>query len=296
MTSIASSNISRRTSAAGQGSPRMCSFRFSPVPIPRVKRPGIRHAAVAAAWAMIAGWMRMRGQVTPVARRRLSVASAMPPITLQTKGLEPCASTQGWKWSETKAYSKPASSASRASSMSSRGPQSSLASATPISGIASRLPLFPAAKRSGNDSAALADRVLGPVLDERHQPLFAAGRARRELDIDLMHGRLDVGGDLEPLLGDDLHGVELVEQRLREAVDLGLGRLAAGKDAEVDDESRAGEAFACEDERGIGHAPLIPSRGSHLNIRTASKRPARPQPATTTTAPAWDESASSSRK
>src|SRR6185312_13007209 len=58
----------------------------------------------------------------------------------------------------------------------------------------------------------------------------------------------------------------------------------------------AGAAFASEDERGIGHASLIPSRGSHLNIRTARKSPSSPQADTTATAPACDERASSSRK
>ena len=42
---------------------------------------------VAAACATIAGWIRIVGQVTPVARRIRSVASATPPITLQTNGL-----------------------------------------------------------------------------------------------------------------------------------------------------------------------------------------------------------------
>ena len=36
--------------------------------------PGIRPAAVAAAWAMIAGWIRIVGQVTPVPTTSLSVA------------------------------------------------------------------------------------------------------------------------------------------------------------------------------------------------------------------------------
>jgi hypothetical protein len=90
-----SSSISRRSSGAGQRSPSTCSFRFSPVPIPRKKRRGMSSAHVAAAWATIAGWIRIVGQVTPVPRRRRSVAAAMPPITLQTNGLSPCASIQG---------------------------------------------------------------------------------------------------------------------------------------------------------------------------------------------------------
>jgi hypothetical protein len=63
----------------------MCSLRFSPVPTPRKKRPGIIAAAVAAAWAIIAGWIRMVGQVTPVPRYSLVVAWAIPPMTLQAK-------------------------------------------------------------------------------------------------------------------------------------------------------------------------------------------------------------------
>ena len=57
---------------------------------------GISAADVAAAWAMIAGWIRMIGQVTPVPRTSRSVACATAPIVLQTNGLCPCASTQGW--------------------------------------------------------------------------------------------------------------------------------------------------------------------------------------------------------
>jgi hypothetical protein len=70
------------------------------VPTPRKKRPGISEAAVAAAWATIAGWTRIMGQVTPVPRRRRPVAWAMAPITGQTIGAWPWRSIQGWKWSE----------------------------------------------------------------------------------------------------------------------------------------------------------------------------------------------------
>ena len=67
------------------------------MPRPRKKRPGIMAALVAAAWATMAGCRRRMGQVTPVPRRRRSVAVAMAPITLHTKGACPWASTQGWK-------------------------------------------------------------------------------------------------------------------------------------------------------------------------------------------------------
>jgi hypothetical protein len=52
-------------------------------------------AAVAAACATIAGWMRMIGHVTPVPTTRRSVASAMPPRTPQTNALSPCRSIHG---------------------------------------------------------------------------------------------------------------------------------------------------------------------------------------------------------
>ncbi|HXD99626.1 MAG TPA: hypothetical protein VN646_23940 [Candidatus Acidoferrum sp.] len=75
----------------------MCSFKFSPVPTPRKKRPSSITAEVAAACAMMTGWVRMVGQVTPVPMTRREVASARPPITDQTNGLCPCASVHGWK-------------------------------------------------------------------------------------------------------------------------------------------------------------------------------------------------------
>ena len=95
MTSMASSSISSLTSVRGQRSPNMCSFRFSPVPTPKEKRPPSITFEVAAAWAMIAGWIRIVGHVTPVVTGS-EVAPARPPITDQTKGLLPCSSFQGW--------------------------------------------------------------------------------------------------------------------------------------------------------------------------------------------------------
>ena len=114
ITATASESIAARPSQSGHRSPRTCSFRFSPVPTPRKNRPGIRLAAVAAAWAMMAGWIRIVGQVTPVPMVIRSVASAIAPRTPQTNGLWPCRSIQGWKWSEMTANVKPASSASAA--------------------------------------------------------------------------------------------------------------------------------------------------------------------------------------
>ena len=81
---------------------------------------------MAAAWAMIAGWMRIVGQVTAVVTFIAEVAWAIAPIVDHTNGLWPCLSFQGWKWSEIHRPSKPASSALTACATRSRGPHSSL--------------------------------------------------------------------------------------------------------------------------------------------------------------------------
>lgn len=64
-------------------------------PEAEANRPGIIMAAVAAAWAMIPGWIRIVGQVTPVTSRRSAVTCEMPPITPQANGLCPCLLVQG---------------------------------------------------------------------------------------------------------------------------------------------------------------------------------------------------------
>src|SRR5438105_1325644 len=87
MHATASSSIRCRSAAGGHRFPKMCSFRFSPVPTPRKNRPGIMASEVAAAWATSPGWILINGQVTPVPRRSPSVAWATPPITHHTKGL-----------------------------------------------------------------------------------------------------------------------------------------------------------------------------------------------------------------
>jgi hypothetical protein len=51
---------------------------------------------VAAACAMIAGWIRVVGQVTAMVTGRL-VTWEMAPITDQTKLDCPCSSSHGWK-------------------------------------------------------------------------------------------------------------------------------------------------------------------------------------------------------
>jgi hypothetical protein len=52
-----------------------------------MNRPGSIDAAVAAAWATIAGWILIIGHVTPVPTRTRSVRSEIPPSTPHTKGL-----------------------------------------------------------------------------------------------------------------------------------------------------------------------------------------------------------------
>ena len=61
-----------------------------------MNRPGIITAAVAAAWAMMPGCIRIVGQVTPVTSRRSAVTWEIPPITPQTNGLSPWRAVQGW--------------------------------------------------------------------------------------------------------------------------------------------------------------------------------------------------------
>jgi hypothetical protein len=68
---------------------------LSPEPTPREKRPCNITAEVAAAWAIIAGWMRKVGQVTPVVTGSV-VAWERSPITDQTNALCPCSPVHGW--------------------------------------------------------------------------------------------------------------------------------------------------------------------------------------------------------
>ena len=73
----------------------MCSFSRSPVPMPNVKRPSASSCVVAVACARTAGWIRVVGHVTAVVRCT-DVVAASAPSTLQTNGLSPWDSSQGW--------------------------------------------------------------------------------------------------------------------------------------------------------------------------------------------------------
>ncbi len=94
------------------------------MPTPRVNRPCVITAEVAAAWAITAGWMRTVGQVTAVVTGSEQTWETAP-ITDQTNGLWPCSSFQGWKWSLIHNASKPAASAAVAWATRSAGPYSS---------------------------------------------------------------------------------------------------------------------------------------------------------------------------
>ncbi len=95
----ASSSIDRRRAGDGQSPPTTCSLSASPVPSPSVNVPSHILAAVAAAWATIAGWYRWIGQVTWVMMGN-DVAWHNAPMTVQANGDSPCSPIHGWKWSE----------------------------------------------------------------------------------------------------------------------------------------------------------------------------------------------------
>lgn len=73
----------------------MCSFSASPLPTPRRNLPSSITAAVAAACATTAGWIRTVGQVTAVVIAIPGAACAIAPIVVHTNGLCPCSSFHG---------------------------------------------------------------------------------------------------------------------------------------------------------------------------------------------------------
>ena len=128
------------------------------MPTPKRNRPsGNRFEDVAVAWARIAGWMRVVGQVTAVVTVRLVVA-AMPPITDHTKGDWPWRSIHGWKWSETHTDRKPAASARWARATSVRASCSSLDKAYASWGPEAAMTAAYPRPRDGNEAAVEADR------------------------------------------------------------------------------------------------------------------------------------------
>ena len=99
----------------------MCSLSASPVADAEDEpSAGQLTALVAAACAMIAGWIRTVGQVTAVVTGSAQTW-LIAPITHHTNGLLPCSSFHGWKWSLIHSPSNPARSAAAACSTSSAG-------------------------------------------------------------------------------------------------------------------------------------------------------------------------------
>ena len=96
MISSASRRRSWRPRTLGKPVPTTCSLSRSPAPTPRVNRLSEMICSVAAACAMIAGWYRTDGQVTPVARPSVVVRAAMALSTFQANGEWPCTSSHGW--------------------------------------------------------------------------------------------------------------------------------------------------------------------------------------------------------
>ena len=112
----------------------MCSFRRSPVPTPRKNRPGIKAAAVAAAWAMIAGWIRIVGHVTPVPTRDpLRRVRRSPPGRPRRTGSGPGGRSTGGSGRRSGRTRTRAASAMTACSTRARGSCSSLDRAYPMS-------------------------------------------------------------------------------------------------------------------------------------------------------------------
>src|SRR5687767_4093707 len=92
--------------------------------------------------------------------------------------------------------------------------------------------------RLGADQAALADAVGGPALDQAREVADPRLRLWRERDAHLIHGRLGLTVELVALLAEHLDSIDLVEQCVREPVDLRVGGLPSGEDPEVDDDAR----------------------------------------------------------
>src|SRR5687768_17391279 len=125
------------------------------------------------------------------------------------------------------------------------------------------------------EQASLVDAVGRPALDQAREVPDAGLRFSGKRDAHLIHGRFGLTVELMALLAKHLVSLDLVEQRVREPVDLRVGGVSAGEDPEVDDDAWPLVLFLDEYECWIGHAPLIPSRGSQRNMRSARRSPAR---------------------
>src|SRR5687767_10608472 len=111
---------------------------------------------------------------------------------------------------------------------------------------------------SGRYDAALGDAVGRPALDHAAEVSEPGLRLTRQLDPHLVDRRLDVLVELVALLAHDLGRVDFLEERLRQPVDLCLGRFSSREDTEVDYELGVPFPFALEYQRRLFHLLLIP--------------------------------------
>jgi hypothetical protein len=119
-------NLCTMLAVSGQAMPVAgTSFNDSPVPTPRMMRPGNIVPSVPKLCATIAGWRRNVGVSTLVPSRTREVRAAAAPSHATHAGACPPVCRHGWKWSLMKTESKPAASASVANRKSSAGPNCS---------------------------------------------------------------------------------------------------------------------------------------------------------------------------
>src|SRR3954470_18323648 len=134
----------------------------------------------------------MVGHVTPVCSGIRSVAFATAPTTDHTKGLSPCRSVHGWKWSEIDRNANPASSASRAISTRSPAGCSSLDNVNPSSIVIVVPPSFSelvADARLASDPAELVHER--PLVLEPFPGLAPAAERQDGSLADVLHEQRD---------------------------------------------------------------------------------------------------------
>ena len=115
----------------------------------------------------------------------------------------------------------------------------------------SKTPSTISARRSATQSRAQCSARSRSRSSSASRSAASAGNAvGRELDPNLVHRRLDAGVDLVPLLGDDRHLADLVEQPLGEA---GRSRPASPRGRRRCRSSRAPRSRAARAVHGEGH-------------------------------------------
>ncbi len=111
MSSTASLRRAKRSLMSGHSKPSGASLSDSPVPTPRMTRPGNSCPSVPKACATIAGWWRNVGVSTEVPMTMRSVFAPSAPSQAIAAGACPSVCFHGCRWSEMNTDSKPACSA-----------------------------------------------------------------------------------------------------------------------------------------------------------------------------------------